>query len=388
MNQDYFGFHPVVVVNEYNFYLNYPYGNYTLVGSDSGFVKYVKKDPFLNYEPVDLIDYGVDKKGKQSIEISIDNLSLNGDKFRLIEVDFTKAGKAIACTNEVLAPAGRAWDLCRRQGRIGATAFHRQPQRSWRQRGGRGARLRLRAEPRCDGRHVARHQLRGHVGHAIRCVGAAGPVAPGAQLGGDVLRIQPEQAGNTGIHAAERLAVAGGAGRDLSRGVTLRHQRLPARKQRSGCRSYRCRVGRREFRVVLGDLAQVGVREGGNHVVHDRRLPPAVAEIQQLVVEVPGRLARDAGVVLVSPEAFAVPAVAGGAGGNALLERVGNGATRRRKCGECSGKEQAKTEGADHVRIVAGCGACSPSLPTSQEAGVRRSRTSAMWLRSEYSSSV
>ena len=90
LNQDYFGFHPVVVVNEYNFYLNYPYGNYTLVGSDSGFVRYVKKDPFLNYEPVDLIDYGVDKKGKQSIEISIDNLALNGDKFRLIDVDFTK----------------------------------------------------------------------------------------------------------------------------------------------------------------------------------------------------------------------------------------------------------------------------------------------------------
>jgi hypothetical protein len=90
LNQNYIGFHPVVVVSEYNFYLNYPYGNYTLVGSDSGFVKYIKRDPFLNYEPVDLIDYGVDKNGKQSIEISIDNLALNGDKFRLIDVDFTK----------------------------------------------------------------------------------------------------------------------------------------------------------------------------------------------------------------------------------------------------------------------------------------------------------
>jgi hypothetical protein len=90
LNQDYIGYHTVVVVSEYNFYINYPYGNYTLVGSDSGFVKYIKKDPFLNYEPVDLIDYGVDKKGKQSIEVNIDNLSLNGDKFRLIDVDFTK----------------------------------------------------------------------------------------------------------------------------------------------------------------------------------------------------------------------------------------------------------------------------------------------------------
>ena len=76
------------------------------------------------------------------------------------------------------------------------------------------------------------------------------------------------------------------------------------------------------------------------------------------------------------------------AGRNALLERVGNGGTRRRKCGECSGKEQAEAEGADHAQIVAGCGACNPGLPASQAAGVRRSRTSAMWLRSEYSSSV
>ena len=90
LNQDYFGYHTVNVVNEYNFYLNYPYGNTTLVGSDSGFVKYIKKDPFLNYAPVDLIDLGVDGRGKQSIELSIENLQLSGDRFRLVNVDFDK----------------------------------------------------------------------------------------------------------------------------------------------------------------------------------------------------------------------------------------------------------------------------------------------------------
>lgn len=90
LNQDYFGYHTVNVVNEYNFYLNYPYGNPTLVGSDSGFVKFVRKDPFLNYQPVDLIDLGVDGRGKQSIELSIENLDLNGQIFSLINVDFEK----------------------------------------------------------------------------------------------------------------------------------------------------------------------------------------------------------------------------------------------------------------------------------------------------------
>ena len=88
LNQDYFGFHTINVVNEYNFYLNYPYGNPTLVGSDSGFVRYVRKDPFLNYQPVDLIDLGVDGRGKQSIELKIENLELEGKVFSLVNVDF------------------------------------------------------------------------------------------------------------------------------------------------------------------------------------------------------------------------------------------------------------------------------------------------------------
>ena len=90
LNQQYFGYHSVNVVNEYNFYIDIPYGTVPLVGKDSGFVKYVKQDPFLNYEPVDLIDVGVDKKGKQSIELSIENTILNGSKYSLRNVDFNK----------------------------------------------------------------------------------------------------------------------------------------------------------------------------------------------------------------------------------------------------------------------------------------------------------
>ena len=90
LNQQYFGYHPVIVVNQYNFYLDIPYGTTPLVGNDTGFVRYTKKDPFLNYQPVDIIDVGVDKKGKKSIELSIDNLRLTDDVYSLNNVDFNK----------------------------------------------------------------------------------------------------------------------------------------------------------------------------------------------------------------------------------------------------------------------------------------------------------
>jgi hypothetical protein len=88
LNPQYFGYHPVVVVNQYNFYLDIPFGQQPLVGIDSGFVKYVKRDPFLNYQPIDLIEVGVDKKGRQSIELLIENTILTTNKFSLQNVDF------------------------------------------------------------------------------------------------------------------------------------------------------------------------------------------------------------------------------------------------------------------------------------------------------------
>ena len=57
------------------------YGSPVLVGNDIGFVKYIKQDPFFNYQPVDIIDYGVDQKGEQSIELSIENIKLSGTKY-------------------------------------------------------------------------------------------------------------------------------------------------------------------------------------------------------------------------------------------------------------------------------------------------------------------
>lgn len=90
LNNQYFGYHIVTYVNEYNFYVDVPYGNNVLVGNDSGFVNYIKRDPFLNYQPVDIIDVGVDKRGKISVELTQDNTRLTGDVYSLIDVDYQK----------------------------------------------------------------------------------------------------------------------------------------------------------------------------------------------------------------------------------------------------------------------------------------------------------
>ena len=90
LNQQYFGYHVITRVSDYDFYTDVNYGSIPLVGNDTGYVKYVKRDPFWNYQPVDLIDMGVDQKGKQSLELSIDNLKLENDQYSLINVDYEK----------------------------------------------------------------------------------------------------------------------------------------------------------------------------------------------------------------------------------------------------------------------------------------------------------
>ena len=89
LNQQYFGYHNVTVVTKDSFYIDVPIGNTSLV-KDSGYVKYVKRDPFLNYQPVDIIDVGIDKHGKNAIELNVDNLKLTGDVYSLVNVDFNK----------------------------------------------------------------------------------------------------------------------------------------------------------------------------------------------------------------------------------------------------------------------------------------------------------
>jgi hypothetical protein len=91
LNPQYFGYHIVEYVNEYDFYIpGMTYGTTPSVGLDPGYVYYIEKDPFLNYTPCDLIDLGIDMKGKISIELNPDNLSLSGNTYNLINIDYDK----------------------------------------------------------------------------------------------------------------------------------------------------------------------------------------------------------------------------------------------------------------------------------------------------------
>lgn len=66
-------------------------------------------------------------------------------------------------------------------------------------------------------------------------------------------------------------------------------------------------------------------------------MPPPVAEVQQLVMDVPGGLAGDARVILAGFQAFAALAVARGAREEAPLQRV---VFDRGRLGNCGGGEQ------------------------------------------------
>ena len=90
LNPQYSGYHVITKINETDFVTEIDYGVLPTVGLDVGYVRYTKQDPFFNYQPVDLIDLGVDHKGKMSLELSIDNLKLNDSVYSLVDVDMEK----------------------------------------------------------------------------------------------------------------------------------------------------------------------------------------------------------------------------------------------------------------------------------------------------------
>lgn len=91
LNQQYFGYHLVkTVVDEYDFIVEIPYGSPVFVGNDVGTAKYLKRDPFLNYQPVDIIELGVDKRLGYSIKIDPENVMLSGATFSLVNMDWNR----------------------------------------------------------------------------------------------------------------------------------------------------------------------------------------------------------------------------------------------------------------------------------------------------------
>jgi hypothetical protein len=92
INPQYFGFHTVGIIpsNEYDFFVYTQFGSASMVSGDPGIVKYVRRDPFLNYQPIDLIDLGVDKKTKIAVDLRPNNTNLEGSIYKLVDVNTKK----------------------------------------------------------------------------------------------------------------------------------------------------------------------------------------------------------------------------------------------------------------------------------------------------------
>jgi len=91
LNQQYFGYQTVKqVYNEYEFSVNVKYGQDVYIGNDSGFIKYYKKDPFFNFEPVDIMDVSVSKEINQAILLKPENTKVTGSNWSLVGVDFKR----------------------------------------------------------------------------------------------------------------------------------------------------------------------------------------------------------------------------------------------------------------------------------------------------------
>jgi hypothetical protein len=91
LNIEYSGYNSVLqVLNEYDFVTNVPYGRPVFVGNDTGYVDFMKKDPFFNYQPVDIIEVGADQTTDISIKIEPEMVKLEGSTFSLVNVDWNR----------------------------------------------------------------------------------------------------------------------------------------------------------------------------------------------------------------------------------------------------------------------------------------------------------
>jgi hypothetical protein len=88
-NTNYNGFRVVAsIIDDYNLEL-YQSVNTTYT-YDPGYIDYYLYDPYFNYEAVDILDIGIDKKSKQSILINPVNIEVSEDTTSLVNIDFSK----------------------------------------------------------------------------------------------------------------------------------------------------------------------------------------------------------------------------------------------------------------------------------------------------------
>ena len=85
---NFFGSHVISIISPNSILLDIPWN--PLYSLNKFTISFTKTDSFLDYTPIDLVDIGVDKKGKTAIELSPENSLFKDNKYELVDVDFNK----------------------------------------------------------------------------------------------------------------------------------------------------------------------------------------------------------------------------------------------------------------------------------------------------------
>jgi len=88
LNSPMAGYQTVIYANSNTIVTSKDYYTDQFIGS--GTLKVIKKDPFFNYQPVDVFRAGSDKKVTKSVEILPKNVKLDGKTYSLINLDLNK----------------------------------------------------------------------------------------------------------------------------------------------------------------------------------------------------------------------------------------------------------------------------------------------------------
>ena len=90
LNPQYYGLQTVIAVIDANRLITSKKYNNTSLVQDFGSIIFIKKDPFFNYQPVDIFDVGIDKEVTRSVEITPHNIIIANNIHSLNNINLQK----------------------------------------------------------------------------------------------------------------------------------------------------------------------------------------------------------------------------------------------------------------------------------------------------------
>lgn len=90
VNHSWLGFVSIIqIIDDHTFVINKAWNNPSDTGCSAS-AYFVESDPFLNYQPVDIMELALDVAPKQAIELNPKNMQIVGNIVSLVGVDYTK----------------------------------------------------------------------------------------------------------------------------------------------------------------------------------------------------------------------------------------------------------------------------------------------------------